>query len=112
MKENIENIPQESTKLIPGKIWNTRKKDYVNPAEVANKLSSQSSVPNIFKNKGSFQHFENVVEKENRISHKESKCKGSKSRRNASLEIILENGRIQTHRNYQTKLDASPRPGV
>lgn len=59
---------------------------------------------------GNLQQSEKVVEKEN-IEWK-SKTKGSKSRRNASLEIILENGRIQSHRNFPPKFDYTSRPGV
>lgn len=78
--------------MIPGKIWNKTTKDYISQRSLNNHARGKSR--------------ENT--QETYIDKKES----NKLRRNASLEIILENGKINSHRGYEAKMNTSPRPGV
>jgi len=50
--------------------------------------------------------------KEKYLPLKEEKNKRGKLRRNASLEIILENGKMNSHRNFKSKIELSPHPEI
>ncbi|CAI2360086.1 unnamed protein product [Moneuplotes crassus] len=103
-KDSNENPAQGCTKLIPGKIWNTRLKDYLNPSDLKQRATPNKPLKfDISEKKERSQKAEEFCDQrifhENFTTREPRIEKGKKSRRNASLEIMLENGKINSHRN-------------
>lgn len=92
-------------------------KDYVNPVLLQKRMVSEGVLGSGYldSKRGETGNYQPLLVNSctpNYKSPKESKTKVRMSRRNASLEIILENGQMKSHRDFKPKKGLSPGPEV
>lgn len=88
LEEDFSKWVQQNEPRIPGKIWNRKTQTYLNLKDRADEIKKKAL---------------QKIKTDQRIN----------SRRSASLEMILENGKINSRPNrYNSNLSLSPRPDV